>query len=80
MNLSEYLLNEGIKQSAFAALIGETPQNISRYVNGRCPQPDVMKKIYDATDGKVTANDFFGLPTYPKGKHASPPGQAQNTS
>jgi DNA-binding transcriptional regulator YdaS (Cro superfamily) len=64
MKLSTYLSEYGISQRAFAKEIGESPQNIGRYVNGERIKidPDTMMKIYKATKGQVTANDFYGLP------------------
>lgn len=63
MKLDEYLLNVGKTQAAFAREVEESPQNIGRYVNGdRIPEEHVMFKIFEATSGKVTANDFYGLP------------------
>lgn len=70
MKLSMYLSENRISQAAFAKAVGESPQNIGRYVNGERIQldPDIMRKIFDATEGQVTANDFYDLPK-PNGKN-----------
>ena len=63
MNLPSFLLKRQISQAKFAEIIAESPQTVSRYVNGtRIPEPSIMQKIYTATDGLVTANDFYDLP------------------
>lgn len=72
MRLNEYLSNKEVSQAAFAREIDESPQNVGRYVNGdRIPEPEVMQKIFDATDGIVTANDFYGLSEKPPHKRRS---------
>lgn len=61
--LARYLSNNGIRQSDFAARIGCTQPAVARYVNGlRIPDRDTMQRIFDATNGAVTPNDFFGIP------------------
>jgi hypothetical protein len=61
MKLSDYLKLQGTSQADFAKEIGETPQNVNRYVKGRIPGERQMKKIVSATGGLVTANDFYGI-------------------
>lgn len=49
---------------AFAESIKSTATSVSRYVTGeRIPEPEIMQRIFDATGGLVTANDFYGLPS-----------------
>lgn len=69
MLLNEYLIKNGISQADFARLIGESPQNIQRYVNGtrRPSEPETYQRIAEATNSQVTANDFYGLPAKPNG-------------
>lgn len=63
MKLKRYLALNAVKQKDFAARIGEKPARICLYCLGqRIPRPDVMRKIFDATNGAVTPNDFFDLP------------------
>lgn len=63
MKLQNYLALNAVKQKDFAAHIGEKPARICMYCLGRrIPRPDVMRKIFDATNGAVTPNDFFDLP------------------
>lgn len=65
MKLSEYLSENNLTQADFARVVGESPQNIERYVNGKRKPSDetVMQRIADATKGEVTANDFYGITT-----------------
>lgn len=62
MRLQEYLTETDTTRAEFARQIGVKHITITRYVNeGRVPEPSVMEKIIEVTEGKVTANDFFGL-------------------
>ena len=61
MTLPDYLAEAQISQTKFAKKIGVSKQAVQRYVKGRIPQPDVMRRIALATASKVTANDFFGM-------------------
>ena len=64
MNLKKYLALNAIKQNDFAEKIGDKPQNINKYCFGaRIPRPKTMKKIFEATQGQVTPNDFYDLET-----------------
>ena len=63
MKLNEFLALNAVKQKDFAARIDERATAINKYCLGqRIPRPDVMRKIFDATNGAVTPNDFFDLP------------------
>lgn len=60
MKLKDYLAQNAVKQKDFAAHIGEKSARICLYCLGqRIPRPDVMRKIFAATGGAVTPNDFF---------------------
>ena len=61
MRLEEYLAETGLTRAEFARQIGVRQFSITRYLEGRVPEPSVMCKIIEATEGKVSANDFFGL-------------------
>lgn len=61
MNLRSYLTASGISESAFGARIGVSQAAVNRYVRrARIPTPQIMSRIVEATDGQVTANDFYG--------------------
>lgn len=62
MRLQEYLAETGTTRAEFARQIGVKHISVTRYLEGRVPEAAVMSKIIEATDGKVTANDFFELP------------------
>lgn len=62
MTLDEYFKKQDPKVSHadFAKRIGVTQAAISRYVNGeRFPSPELIRKIHEATDKCVTANDLL---------------------
>jgi len=60
MTLREYLHNQDISPSEFARRIGVTVTSVYRYRDGiRRPDKQVMPRIVSATQGQVTANDFW---------------------
>jgi transcriptional regulator with XRE-family HTH domain len=60
MRLRDYLDARNLTMAEFAGLIGVAPMTIHRYLNnGRIPRTDVMLAIIEATEGHVTADDFF---------------------
>lgn len=63
MKLATYLENSELSDAAFARLIGVERQAVGRYKAGdRFPEKPILLKIYEATNGQVSANDFAGLP------------------
>lgn len=63
MNLRSYLSSRGISEAAFGSQIGVSQAAVNRYVRrSRIPTPPIMAKIVEATDGQVTANDFYAQP------------------
>lgn len=65
MKLAEYISKQGMTHAEFGALIGVPQATVSRYVNGvRIPHDkETFDKIFEATGGQVTPNDFFDTPT-----------------
>ena len=62
MKLSDYLEAEGISQGEFATKAGVSHTAVSRALSGdRLPGRNVMERIFRATGGRVTPNDFFNL-------------------
>lgn len=59
MQLREYLKKEKITQEQFAEMIGVTQGIVTRWCRGAIPRIELMTKILVATQGKVTANDFY---------------------
>lgn len=58
--MNEFLALNAVKQKDFATRIDERATAINKYCLGqRIPRPDVMRKIFAATNGAVTPNDFF---------------------
>jgi transcriptional regulator with XRE-family HTH domain len=59
MKISDWLAKADIADSEFADRIGVSRQALSRYKAGaRTPRPNVLARIREATNGRVTANDF----------------------
>lgn len=61
MTLTDFLNKYNMSQAEFAKSINETPMNVSRWVHGTIPSPEMMAKIVAYTKGEVTANDFYGI-------------------
>ena len=60
MRLSEYLALQKIKPSEFARRIEVSRAAVARYISGdRFPEPSVLIRIRDVTDGDVTPDDFL---------------------
>ena len=69
MKLIDYLNSQKLTQAAFARILNDSPQNVSRYVGGRKPDDEKMQAIIDATGGLVQPNDFYDVvlpPSVPK--------------
>lgn len=76
MDLAAYLAQTGKTYQGFAREIGiENAGTVRRYClpadhpDRRIPNEDIMPRIYRATGGKVTPNDFYNL----KAAAAPPP-------
>lgn len=66
MQLADYLTQHGISDAAFARSIGVERQAVWRYRLGvRFPEKPILLKIFEATEGAVTANDFAGIAPAP---------------
>lgn len=60
MKLKYYLRTNRVNQAQFAKRCGLSRATISRIISGeRKPSLRVMQIIYKASEGKVTADDFF---------------------
>jgi transcriptional regulator with XRE-family HTH domain len=62
MTLGQYLAIKSLTPLAFAQRIGVSDEAIRRYVHGRVPTTEVMRKIMRETGSQVTPNDFFDIP------------------
>lgn len=78
MKLARYLEINQISDSAFAETIGVSRQAVFRYKTGeRFPERPVLAKIFKATRGEVTANDFAGVvPPLPRRARQAQPERA----
>lgn len=60
MRLLPWLKKNGIRQKAFAQMVGVSYPTIHRIAHGKVfPQVNLVSAIHDATGGEVTANDLF---------------------
>jgi DNA-binding transcriptional regulator YdaS (Cro superfamily) len=62
MTLGHYLQRQKLTPLAFARLIGVSDESVRRYVRGRVPESDIMRRIIRTTAGRVMPNDFFENP------------------
>lgn len=64
MDLDQYLTMTGKTETEFAREIQLTPQAVNYYRNRqRRPRDEsIIERIYAATNGLVTPNDFYPLP------------------
>lgn len=62
MQLANYLSANSISPHDFAKSIGVSKETVRRYLaDERRPDLKNMQAIAKATNGEVTANDFFGI-------------------
>ena len=60
MQLQAYLALKGISEKQFADKIGASESGVLKWVRReRIPRPEKMREIAKATEGAVTASDFF---------------------
>ena len=60
MKLRDYLKEQQMNQRKFSKLVDISPSTLCYYIKGvRFPSAQTVKRIFEATGGKVSANDFF---------------------
>ena len=61
MKLSTYMEAQGLNDADMAARIGHcSAAAVDKWRRGlRVPRPEQMRRIQEATEGRVMANDFF---------------------
>lgn len=60
MRIDEYLKDSGLSLSAFARKAGVSEAAMSRYAAGkRMPRPAVLRRIVEASGGRIQANDIL---------------------
>lgn len=61
MRLAEYLKRTDTAYAEFGRRIGvKSRSTVARYASGqRIPSSRIMPRIFEETDGQVTANDFY---------------------
>ena len=71
MKLASYITANGLTDTTFAKLIGRTQSTVSRIRRGvAMPDHETALAVYQATNGAVSPNDFFDLPSPPNGNSA----------
>ena len=67
MTLADYLTEHKLSYAAFGRLIGtKYARTVERYAKGQQPpNPEMLRRIYDATGGAVTPNDLFPFASAP---------------
>jgi transcriptional regulator with XRE-family HTH domain len=71
MKLLDYLKSENLTLTAFAKRIGAGYTTVQQWATGtKLPRKPMMQKIFEATGGAVTPNDFCDLPRRTKGDAA----------
>jgi predicted transcriptional regulator len=62
MQLSSYLEKRSISKTMFARELRVSRQTLYCYLRGeRMPRRDTLHRIFEVTDGRVTANDFVSV-------------------
>jgi hypothetical protein len=61
MTLNDFLSSTGMTETDFGHKILVTQSTVNRLRKGQVPNRDLMRLIFEKTNGQVTANDFFGL-------------------
>lgn len=62
MKLINYLSEQKMSDGDFASLVGVSSHGVRKWKYGeRIPRADQMRKIAEATGGKVQPNDFIFL-------------------
>lgn len=62
MTLKDYLAQEGNTATKLADACKVSVSTITRAADGSTiPSRALMESIHEATDGKVTPNDFYGI-------------------
>lgn len=60
MTLEQYITENELTHEAFGKLVGAPQATINRYVRGkRFPTRDMIRRIEDATAGKVSVADWY---------------------
>lgn len=62
MTLDAYLSQQAITETSFAETLGVQQSTVNRMRKGAVPTPSVMEKVFAATGGAVTPNDFYRIP------------------
>lgn len=60
MTLEQFITANDLTHEAFGKLVGAPQATINRYVKGkRFPNRDMIVKIHEATEGKVSFADWY---------------------
>lgn len=68
MKLSDYLDQHNLTRTGFAAMIGVSPETVRLWLSSTptpVPQDRFLRRIVEATEGKVTVVDFLSSEVMP---------------
>ena len=72
MKLSTYMSSRQMTDQGLAEKVGVSRHAVDKWRRGtRIPRLETMRAISAATEGYVTANDFFGVAPYPESEVAA---------
>ena len=64
MTLSEWMTENGLDDAAAAERFGINRTTVLRLRKGeQMPSHDTVRRVFEATDGQVSPNTWYGLPT-----------------
>lgn len=67
MKLKDWRTREKLSLSRMGELIGRAHTTVMRLERGKnVPDPDTMRRIFEATNGEVSLHDFFSADGTPK--------------
>jgi len=61
--LTKYRKENSLTVEAFGKVIGASKGTVSKWESGTIPRPEYMRKISEATNSAVTANDWYVVET-----------------
>ena len=72
MTLEQFLSAQKLSLAEFGRRIGSPTESVRRYRNhDHIPAREQMEKIFEATSGLVTPNDFYGIEPRKIGKRSA---------
>jgi hypothetical protein len=70
MRWGEWISDRKLSWAEAGRRIGVSTSEARHFAHGRVPRKPTMQRIYLATGGQVTPNDFYDLPKLPETRAA----------